>query len=62
MQRFETFGNFNLKDDDWKTFNCTEKSDLDELLDENPTQTQEELAEKLGITRQAVNHPTETIG
>ncbi|KAG6800469.1 hypothetical protein HZU73_04142 [Apis mellifera caucasica] len=24
-QRFKTFGNFNLEDDDWKTFKCIEK-------------------------------------
>ncbi|CAK9827825.1 Mariner Mos1 transposase [Anthophora retusa] len=54
-QRFKS-GNFNLEDEERagapKKF---EDEELEQVLAENPTQTQEELATLIGVTRQSIS-------
>lgn len=62
FQRFRE-GNFNLKDEERpgqpKKF---EDEELEQLLNENPCQTQKELANALGMTHQAISYRLQKLG
>lgn len=53
-QRFNE--DFNLEDDCSDASRKFDNNEIEELLNENPTLTQKELAERLGITRQTVSN------
>jgi histone-lysine N-methyltransferase SETMAR len=54
--RFKS-GNFDLEDEERAGAPLKfEDAELEALLDEDPSQTQEELAKTLGVTHQAISH------
>ncbi|CAK9816502.1 Mariner Mos1 transposase [Anthophora quadrimaculata] len=54
FQRFRS-GNFDLNDADSGTPKKVEDEELEQLLNEDPCLTQQELAEELGVTQQAIS-------
>ncbi|CAK9829793.1 Mariner Mos1 transposase [Anthophora retusa] len=62
FQRFRS-GNFDFNDAERSgTLKKVEDEELEQLLNEDPCQTQQELAEELGVTQQAISVRLKKLG